>query len=503
MKQIICILILISSNFTFSQTPIKNLKGVDDEIQNILEDYKAVGLSVAIVKNDSILYSKGFGYRNYEKKLPVTENTLFGIGSNTKSFTSALIGILEKEGKLEIDKKPSEYIPHLEFSTDELNHLVTVQDLLTHRSGLGGLDGSYILFPAESRLKLMNRLPHLKQNAAPKDSWVYSNFGYIILGTIAEQVANESWDDLIEEKLFKPLNMITSNTSIEEMKQQSDYSYPYGIYKDKIERLLFQVPVNDKPGAAINSSAKDMANWMKMWLNYGEYNGKQILPEDYVRNAMSTKAIINGNPPTKPGQANFLFGYGYGWNTGIYNGHFKVFHAGGVSGFGSIVTLFPAERLGIVVMSNQQNSALPYNIANMLSMRMLGLDYNKPYKYELERYDIAKPQKINSINDKYKPTRNLDSYCGEYINKGYGTIKVVKENKNLYVVFPAFKFALEHQKYDSFESKLVNEIPQQMNPEFDFKFNQDFNGEIEELVMDIQGGVIFEKVSKNKTVANN
>ena len=493
MKRIIYVLLLISCNLALAQAPIENLEGVDEEIQNILDDYKAVGLSIAIVKNDSIIYSKGFGFRDYDKKLPVTEKTLFGIGSNTKSFTSALIGILDKEGKIEIDKKPSEYIPHLEFSTDELNDLVTVKDLLSHRSGLGGLDGSYILFPATNRLDLMDRLPYLKQNAEPKDSWAYSNFGYIILGVIAEQVSKESWDNLIEEKLFKPLNMNSSNTSIEEMKQHSNFSYPYGIYKDKIERLLFQIPVNDKPGAAINSSANDMAKWMKMWLNYGEYNGKIILSEDFAKNAMSTKAIINGNPPTEPEQTDYLFGYGYGWHTGIYNGHFKVYHAGGVSGFGSIVTLFPAEKLGIVVMANQQNSALPYNVANMISMRMLGLNQNEPYKYEMERYDIAKPKDINPINERFKPTHSLNSYCGEYTNKGYGTIKVVQEENDLYVIFPAFKFALEHKKYDSFESKLVSEIPQQMNPEFDFKFNQNFNGEIKELVMDIQGGVVFEK----------
>ncbi|MFT3740538.1 MAG: serine hydrolase [Breznakibacter sp.] len=493
MKNIICALILLSGSLLFAQSPKENLNGIDIEIQSILDDYKAVGLSVAIVKDDKLIYSKGFGYRDYENKLPVTPNTVFAIGSSTKAFTSALIGILEKEGKLDISERPSKYIPHLEFSTDRMNTLITVEDLLDHRSGLGSLDGSYILFPAESRLGLMERLPFLKQNAEPKNSWRYSNFGYIILGSIAEQISQKSWDDLIEEKLLKPLKMDNSNSSIHEMTKQADFSYPYGIYKGKIEKLLFQIPNNDKPGAAINSSANDMANWIKMWLNYGKYDENEILPKDFARNAMSAKAIINGNPPTEAGQSNYLFGYGYGWNTKIFKGHFRVDHGGAVSGFSSNVVLFPAEKFGIVVLSNQQNSDLPYTISNMISIRMLGLHNKKAYGYEKEIHDIIKPENINPLNENKPTTHNLDSYCGEYTNKGYGTIKITKENDQLYITFPTFKFALEHLQFDRFKSKLINDVPQQMNPEFTFNFNLDYRGDIKELVMDVQDGVVFKK----------
>ncbi|RZK52975.1 MAG: DUF3471 domain-containing protein [Pedobacter sp.] len=129
----------------------------------------------------------------------------------------------------------------------------------------------------------------------------------------------------------------------------------------------------------------------------------------------------------------------------------------------------------------------------MISIRMLGLDENKPYKYEKETYDIYKPKPIKPINEQFKPTHNLDDYCGEYTNKGYGTIKITKENNQLYITFPAFKFALEHQKFDNFTTRPTNELPQQMNPEFDFNFNLNEKGEIKELVMYTQEGVIFKK----------
>lgn len=186
MKKIIHLLTILFCYLISGQEPKENLKGLDEEINKILNDYKAVGVSVAIVKNDKIIYTKGYGYRDYENKLPVTPNTLFCIGSNTKAFTSSLIGMLENEKKLSLQDKPSRYISGLTFSTDRMNTLITIEDLLEHRSGLGSIDGTYIFFPAAKRIDLMKRLPFLKENGEPKNSWKYSNFGYLMLGTIAE-----------------------------------------------------------------------------------------------------------------------------------------------------------------------------------------------------------------------------------------------------------------------------------------------------------------------------
>lgn len=496
MKKIMYLFSILCCSLLLSQEIKENLKGLDEEINKILNDYKGVGVSVAIVKSDKIIYTKGYGYRDYENKLPVTPHTVFCIGSNTKAFTSALIGMLGDEKKLSLQDKPSKYIPGLTFSTDRMNSLITIEDLLEHRSGLGSIDGTYIFFPAIKRIDLMERLPFLKENGEPRNSWKYSNFGYLMLGSIAEQLNNKSWDNLITEKILNPLKMNNSNTSVDEMIKQEDFSYPYGLYHNTIEKVLFQKPDNDKPGAAINSSATDMGNWIRLWLNNGSFENKVILSKEYANNAISAKTIIDGTPPVKPDQKNFLFAHGYGWFTQIFKGHYKVWHAGGVSGFNSSVFLFPAEKFGIVVLSNQHNSDLSGTIANMISIRMLGLDYNKPYPYEKELYDIIKPDRnvSTSVNDKKKPTHELDSYYGEYSNKGYGTFIISRIGNDLYITFPTFKFILVHKQYDLFSSKLTEDVPQQMNPDFDFNFNLDDKGNVSGVMMDIQGGTSFKKV---------
>ncbi|MBT2622536.1 serine hydrolase [Chryseobacterium sp. ISL-6] len=496
--KIFLLTICMTGTFINGQKAQPNLKGLDQEINNIIADYKGVGLSVAIVKDDKVIYSQGFGFRDLEKKLPVTVNTVFPIGSITKSFTSILIGSLQDENKLSVDSKPALYIPNLQFYNDRMNAMMTVGDLLSHKSGIGRADGSYILFPENKRIDLMKRLPYLKPGGEVKDSWIYSNLGYIILGTIAEQVSGETWENLIKNRVFKPLQMDHSSTTIEEMVKSDDYSLPYGVYKGSTEKILYQRPHNDQPGAAVNSTANDMANWMRMWLNNGTFQQQKILSENYVKEAMSIKAIFNGRPPATAEQNSYLFGYGYGWNVNMYRGHYKVHHGGAVSGFSSNAVLFPVEKIGIIVLSNQQNSDLPYTLTSMISNRMLGLDGQKPYAYTKEIYDIKKPEKtIKPIDQNKKPMFNLSDYTGKFTNLGYGTFEIVKEGDQLFVVFPAFKFRLEPMQYNAFVCKLINEIPQQMNPEFELNFTIDNEGKISDVVMDLQKeGVHFKKVDQ-------
>ncbi len=131
----------------------------------------------------------------------------------------------------------------------------------------------------------------------------------------------------------------------------------------------------------------------------------------------------------------------------------------------------------------------------MLALRMLGLNHNMPYSYEKEIHDISKPEKdIKPVDESKRPTHTIDSYCGEYENKGYGIIKIVKEGEKLYAIFPVFKFTLEHTQYDYFRLKFTEEFPQQMNPDFNFGFRLNGKGDVSELEMDIQRGIIFKKI---------
>ncbi|WP_312923246.1 serine hydrolase [Empedobacter brevis] len=481
------VLLLFISSLSFGQKTDNRLNGLDKEIDNLLKVYNAVGLSVAIVEDNKTIYSQGFGFRDFENKLPATANTIFPIGSITKSFTAALLGKLESENQLSLKDKPSFYLPKFQFYNTQMDNLVTIEDLLSHKSGIGSVDGTYVLFPTRERTQLMERLKYLKPNGAIKDSWIYSNLGYVVAGTIVEKITNDTWEKNIQEKILSPLQMNNSSTSISEMLAANDYSFGYGINNNKSQKVLFSELNNGKPAGAINSSANDMANWMMVWLNNGQFNNQQILSPGFIQAAESYKAIDNGLPPEGSAPSVYTFGYGYGWKINSNKGHYKVHHGGNVSGFSSQLALFPTDKLGIIVLTNQHNSILPYIVTDIITNRMLKLPKTKWDKYPVKVDEISIVSKdINAINLDKKPTHNLNDYCGKYSNLGYGIFEIVNENNKLFAVFPDFKFQLEHQHYDVFVLKAIKEIPQIMNPEFYLNFSLDLKGNISSVKINLQ-----------------
>ncbi|MFN8310880.1 MAG: serine hydrolase [Chitinophagales bacterium] len=478
-KQNVAILFLFAASLTFGQKTDARLIGVDTEIENLLKAYHAVGLSVAVVENNKTIYSRGFGYRDLERKLPATPNTIFPIGSITKSFTASLLGMLENQRLLSIKERPSFYIPKLQFYNDRMDNLITIEDLLCHKSGIGRADGTYVFFPADKRENLVPRFKYLKPGGAIKDGWIYSNLGYVLAGTVVEKVTNESWEKNIHDRIFLPLKMNSSSTSVAEMTKSSDYSLGYGISDHQSHQVLFSELHNDKPSGAINSTSLDMINWVAMWLNNGDFEGKEILDKGYIQDATSMKAIDNGLPPDTTDPNVYTFGYGYGWKVSSYKGHYKVHHGGNVSGFSSQLVMYPTDHLGIVVLSNQHNSILPYIVADVLTNRLLNFKRTEWQKYPVkvdEIYTIS--TSIKGINKDKMPTHSLDDYCGKFRNQGFGTFEIVKEENELFAVFQDYKFRVEHQYYDIFVLKPTKEIPQIMNPGFFLNFSLDNEGNV-------------------------
>lgn len=304
---LICILFFVHN--TLGQSNEKSFHHFDQKIESLMHDYKAVGLSVAVIQNNKVIYSKGFGYRDLEKKLPVTTKTVFPIGSVTKAFTGALLGILEKENKVDLKAKPSAYIPEFKFYNDKMNDRITIEDLLSHKSGIGNTGTADVFFPTKNRLKAVKRLQYLKPEAAIKNSFAYSNMGYTLAGTIAEQVTHKTWDNSIKEEIFGPLAMQNSYTTLAEMVKSAEYSLPYGLYQGEVEEVQYEKFHSLSPAGAIKSNVIDMTNWIMTWLNKGRFEEKQIIPADYVEKASRLQNINNYTYE----QDAFLFGEGFGW----------------------------------------------------------------------------------------------------------------------------------------------------------------------------------------------
>lgn len=492
MKKLLLLFALIFFTGTlFAQIPDGWNDKLDEELAEILKTWNASGFAVAVVEKDKVIYAKGFGYRDYENKLPVTTKTLFAIGSSSKSFTSALLGILKDEGKLSFEDRPAQYIPELRFFNDELNNRVTVRDIITHRTGLPRHDLSWYFFPTQSRDSLIQRIQYLEPFKSVRETWYYNNFMYLTQGVIAEKLLGKPWEDLIKEKFFDPLEMRQSNAKISGLKQGNDVAKGYTVKKDSTLKLMDYYDIAAMgPAGSINSNVEEMANWMSMWLNGGKYKGKEILSSTYVQEAMSPHMLIANAMPSADAPDLFFNGYGFGWMISSYKGHYRVEHGGNIDGFSANVALFPMDSLGIVVLSNQNGSAIPNLVRNTISDRVLGVhrtEWNKNAKERAEKAKADSQAAAGAVSSNQKkgtrPSHHPAEFEGEYSHPGYGKLSIDLVNDSLFVTSPLKKFYLKHFHYDVFSVVDVSETQVDTTELASLKFNFQTNeqGEIASL----------------------
>jgi CubicO group peptidase (beta-lactamase class C family) len=456
--RILIVVLTLVSILAFSQTD-KRLKGIEKQFNSVLETTKAAGFAVAIVEGDKIIYAKGFGYSDYENKVPVNANTLFAIGSSTKAFTSALLGLLREDKKLSFDDNPRKHVPELEFYNNDLNNNLIIKDLMRHSTGIPRHDGAWYYFPTHNKDSLLARLKYQEPFTGIRQQWYYNNFGFLAQGVITEKITGKSWEKNIEEHFFKPLGMNRSNTMIEGMKSGSNAAFGYTLDADRtIEKTDYYDIAGMSPAGSINSSVNDMSKWLITWINDGKYKDEQIIPENYIKEAMSSQMVVAAGLPSKELPDAQFANYGYGWFLHSYKGHYMVEHGGNIDGFSASVALYPSDSLGIVVLANQNGSAAPRLIRNIAADHMLKADkteWAKKHKEKTEKtlkaqVEAKENTELSNVKNT-KPSHTMLDYTGAYEHKGYGKFDIIAENDSLFSELNGERLYLNHFHYDTFE----------------------------------------------------
>ena len=457
-NRILIIALTLIYTLGFSQTD-KRLKGIEKQFNSVLESTKAAGFAVAIVEGDKIIYAKGFGYSDYENKVSVDANTLFAIGSSTKAFTSSLLGLHREADKLSFDDSPRKYIPELEFYNNDMNNTIIIKDLMRHSTGLPRHDGSWYFFPNPSKDSLVARLKYHEPFTGVRQKWYYNNFVFLAQGVITERITGKSWEENIEEQFFKPLGMDRSKTTIDGMKKSSNAAFGYKLDADRnIEKTDYYDISGMSPAGSINSSVNDMSAWLITWINNGKYKDEQIIPEAYVKEAMSSQMVVAAGLPSKELPDAQFANYGYGWFLHSYKGHYMVEHGGNIDGFSASVGFYPSDSLGIVVLANQNGSAVPRLIRNIAADHMLKVkktEWAKKHKEDLEKAlktqeKVEEDKELSNVKNT-KPSHTRIDYTGSYAHKGYGKFNVVVKNDSLFSKLNNKTQYLSHFHYDTFE----------------------------------------------------
>ena len=306
------------------------------------------GLSLVIVKNDQIIYLKGIGEKDIDRKLPVTPDTRFAIGSASKAFTGMLAVMAADDGKLSLDDSPKKFLPYFTLRDQEAAAKITIRDLLAHRSGLNRTDLAMVT-GLLNREELIRVAGQAKPTAKLGEKFQYQNIMYTAAGEAVAKAENSTWDKLIATRIFKPLGMNNSDTSAQAMQKARDYSFGYEYNPStKVTRRLPQRPIAAAaPAGAINSSARDMAQWLRLMLSDGTFNGKRLVSDkgfvELTRKQMNIAGSVD---------------YGLGWFLRDWSGHKVVEHGGNIDGFNSQVALMPDQKLGFALLTNVTASSL-------------------------------------------------------------------------------------------------------------------------------------------------
>lgn len=474
-------------------------EGFDRYVKKVQAKWDVPGIAVSVVKDGKLIFARGYGVRKKGESAPVTPETLFGIASNTKAFTAAALAILVDEGKLSWDAPVIKYLPAFRMYDPYVTREITVRDLLTHRSGLGLGAGDLLFWPQStySSREIMRRLQFIKPRFSFRSRFAYCNILYMVAGEIIPAVTGKSWGEFVKERIFKPLDMKASTTSVSEFRPGDNIASPHTVVDGKILPVNYENLDNVAPAGAINSNVLDMARWVIVQLNEGLV---RKTPEGEVR-LFSRRASremwspqifipIREYPPELSRAKPHFFAYGLGWMLKDYSGHKIVYHTGSIKGMVSKVTLVPDLKLGIVVLTNQETREAYEAITYRILDRYLGnppIDWIAAFAKAQERKRKKAEEMVKKFQLKRakntKPSLKLSKYTGKYVDKWYGEMTIKLEGGKLVMRFshtPALVGDLEHWHYDTF---VVRWRDRTLNADAFVTFVLNYRGEIEQVKM--------------------
>ena len=473
----------ISANLFAQQD---RLEKIDSYIKQAMNEWKMPGFAVAIVKNDSVIFSKGYGVRNIEKNEPVDENTNFMIASCSKAFTTASIARLVDQGKLKWDDPVIKYLPYFHMFDPWVTKEMTIRDLVTHRSGLATFSGDILwLGSTYDKDEVIHRSQYLKPTTSFRSRYGYQNIMFSVAGEVIKAVSDTNWHSYVKHNFFEPLGMERSNTSIKEMKEKGNNAWPHRTKDGNV------VPHSDyysietvAPAGAINSNVIDMAQWIRLQLNKGKYGDIRIFSERQSNEMWSNNMFL--------GNSN----YGLGWFIAYNNGKRVLNHGGGMPGMISDVTIIPEEKFGMVILSNYE-TGMVNAIRNYIMDIMLNVepkDYNKTslesFKRRLENFEKENKRREEVRVKNTRPSLPLEKYCGIYEDKMYGKAEVSIKDGKLFLQFipsPTFRGELKHYHFDQFYVDWEDEFLTRGW----IKFDMNFNGEIKQFAIEVPNSPDF------------
>jgi len=439
----------------------QDLGRLDAFIAKAQQEWPVPGLAVVIVKDGETVLAKGYGVRELGGSEAVDDHTLFAIASNTKAFTAAALAMLAEEGKLGWDDPVRDHLPYFQLYDPYVSQEMRIRDLLSHRSGLGTFSGDLLWYGTEySAEEVVRRARFLPPAGLFRASYGYSNLMFIAAGEVISAVSGMPWQDFLEERVLRPLGMDRTVTSVADLSGVANVATPHKNRTDGIFPVAWYNWDAMAAAGGIISSVSDMARWMKLRLNHGEWDGLTLFSEESSWEMWRIHTPLRISPGARRSQPSTHFrGYGLGWGLNDYQGRMVASHGGGYDGMFSRVVLVPEENLGIAVLTNSMTS-ITTAIANTILDEYLGAedrDWSGPmlegWRSARERFEGRQNRFLEERMEGTGPSLALDAYTGTFGGDMYGDATVSLEDGGLVLRLlpnPDLVAELIHLHHDTF-----------------------------------------------------
>lgn len=473
------------------------LQRLDATVERVRSQFDIPGIAVAVVKDGQIVFERGYGVRELGKPAPVEADTLFAIASNTKAFTATSLNLLAEQGRLKMDDRVIDHLPSFRMSDPYVTGEMRIRDLLSHRSGLSLGAGDLLFWPTTtySNAEVVQRLGKVPLKAGFRDRYAYDNILYAVAQQVIEQVSGQSYADFLQQHIFTPVGMAGTRFNADHLKPGDKAATGHAKFDFTDLRTVAPLTWSNNAGAGgVYSSVHDMARWMNVQLSQGRLEDGTALFSAESQQAMwqmITPQVVpeSSVPALAAARPNFA-GYGEGWSLSDYRGQKLVWHTGGWPGMVSRVTLVPEQKLGIVVLTNQEVGAA----FNAVTMEVLDAYLKAPATDWVAAYAAAVAKAQDKADEgwaahqaardpKSTPSLPLARYAGTYRDPWYGEVFVEQRGSTLRLRFgrtAQLVGSMEHWQHDTF---IVRWHDRSLNADAFVNFSLDPDGKVREVRM--------------------
>ncbi|QDU21678.1 serine hydrolase [Urbifossiella limnaea] len=494
MRSLFALVLALAPVRAAAAEPVLEAKDVDAVVESALKEFQAPGAAVVVVKDDKVIHLKGYGVRRLGGDAAVTPDTVFPIASCSKPFTAALLAQLVDAGKLKWDDRVSDHLDLFRLSDPLADREVTFRDLLSHRTGMPRHDMLWVAYTADTS-DLIRRWGRAKSSTSFRSTWEYANVPFTTAGVVAGKLNGSDWAAAAKARLFDPLGMASTSGTAKAGQAAADHATPHYRGFDRSITPIIWDDIDHAGGAGcINSTARDMGNWLRAQLAGGKLGDKDVIPARQLKEMHSPQMVVKTDgafAPFFPAKSTAYASYGLGWFVHDYRGHKCVSHGGTLTGFRAQCMMIPEKKLGVFVACNLRPSALPEVVTKSVLDRALGLPLEDWVKFHKEGFALAELNVINARvkRDKEqkkdtKPSLAPEKYAGRYEDRAYGTAVVAEADGKLMLRWGRLALRLDHYHFDTFTAVPVeprDEVVSFDRTTLDVRFRLGTNGDVEGL----------------------